>query len=238
MTRIIRLSFFWISILLLSAASAEADPCNLKPYLGINAELRHMGYKKGFGTNLFKQDLPQANLYIGLKFSDWFGVELGYKQTDKKSKTAANGEGIFELGRPIPIGATNVSENTVQIKAPYINLIGFLPVCDEYPLQLFGFFGVTRMSVKLKFQRTKLDEEVLTASVREFLVRDFSHRRTIVQVGTGLQYGIFNCLSVRTQIGWENTAKFNNLTNKQNTGYRASLKNSIIYSIGIIWNFN
>ena len=52
-----------------------------KPYVGFDAQVRRMSFKGGFGNNLLQHHSPQGNLYAGVKFNEYVGVEAGYETT-------------------------------------------------------------------------------------------------------------------------------------------------------------
>lgn len=225
---------------LLSTTQAFSNDffCNVVPYVGIDAEGRHMGYKKGLGNNLFKKEFAEGNIYTGIKFNDWVGLEIGYRESSRKHTRAANTEGAVELGdAPLPAGAVNYSDNTVQIKSPYINLVGYVPLCNNF--QLFGAVGLTRARIQLRYRITGVELDVFPQDVQDRFQRDFKRSKTIFQAQAGAQYLITSCLGLRGYVGFQNTAKFKNISSLTATSTsRASLKNSFLYGLGVFWNFN
>lgn len=227
------------SAILLSTGSALAncDTCVEQPYyLGVDAEWRDMGFKRGLGDNLFKRKYLEGNVYGGMKFTDYFGVEIGYRESAKKRSKSANEADQMELGDTIPAGV-NYSSNLVQIKAPYINLVGYLPICKESGTELLGSVGFAHTWVRLRHRPTGIQVGPFSQAQQNGLQDDFKKEKFILQVKAGIQQLITCNFGIRAVVGWENTSKFKNIKSIQNDALRASLKNSTTYGLGAFFNF-
>src|SRR5690348_3147210 len=70
------------------AASAVAFDWDkgLIPYVGLDAQYRSMEFKKDRGNNIAAKSYPQGNIFVGLRFCDYWGVEFGYQGTNNKKR--------------------------------------------------------------------------------------------------------------------------------------------------------
>lgn len=240
--------------LLLMAANANAQGliefgATYCPYVGIDAQLRHMSFRKDFGHNLFKKNYGQVNLVGGLKFSDYVGVEVGYEQGFRRSGNSANTSESIELGRPIAtvLGAsiTQFSTNSFRIHGPHASIIGFLPfcVCDQN-FEWIGSVGIARLSAKFTHEPTGFRVFGrflnLPEDIRSEFTAGFKKRKTVLRAMAGLQQNITQNVIIRASVAWEKTSKFRNIAPRDqilNAQLRGSLKDSVLYGLGIYWKF-
>lgn len=229
-----------------TSAIAIADPSDwcYGPYIGIDVQLRHIGFGKNLGNNLFKKNYAQGNPFIGFRFNDYLGIEVGYEETIKKSATTVNGPGSIELGDIVPESDFNFSTNTFRIRGPHASLVGYIPfcICDE-KFDLIGSIGLISLRTKFTHQPTSGTvfgvPIVLTPEQMNNSRVDFKKRKTVLRATGGIQYHISCRAGFRAIVGWEQTNKFKNLEAKDKPFFnvKASLKNSVNYGLGIFWLF-
>ncbi len=218
-----KLALLAVPAILLAASAATADnQWGFTPYVGADAEWRHLNYQTGFGENIFRHDYPQGNIYAGLKFNDYLAIEGGYEATGRKSRVTTLGPGNIFAGNSTA-GTTLQFSTTSRIKGPHANLVGFLPIWDAYRLQLIGSVGFARLQENAEFT-------ILTANGNPAIPdpRTFKQRKSILRVGAGLQQMISDSWGVRAMVKWENTNKFKMGSNIGRSEIRH--KNSFIYS--------
>lgn len=217
--------------MMLAATTAIANEWCVAPYAGIDAQYRYMDAQRNFGGNLFRNNFPQGNVYVGLKFNEFFGAEVGYEATTRKNRTVTLGPGASANG-PVLDSTTTVTYNTTaKIQGPHADLVGFYPICPEYCLELIGSVGVA--SLTAKYQRTAV---ILDGTPINPVLRTFSNRRAILRASAGLQHMLCDNVGVRGTIGWENTKKFT-ISSKEVAGLSTNLKNSWIGSLGLFATF-
>ncbi len=223
-------------LLAASAATAESRWLGITPYLGADAEIRHMDFQKGYGGNNIKHSLPQGNLYAGLRFNEYVAVEAGYEATKRKTTSSTDGAGVVSFGLLIP-ALTTLQYNTVaQAKAFHANLVGTLPICELYRLDLIGSIGIARL--KTKIVRTLVAVDGIPFPVNDpDAVDKFVKRKSILRLGAGLQHMI-NCnWGLRAMLKWENTNKLKLISQTHPLDLSVKPKNSFIYSLGVFYNF-
>lgn len=226
-------------------ASAELN-WQLSPYVGVDAQVRHIGFKRNFGDNVFKKNYAQGNFYAGLKFIDYLGVEVGYEQAIKKNGRTANPSGAVELGTTIPsVAGTTLyiySQNSFQMHGPHASIIGFLPFCiNDQKFALIGSVGAVSLRTKLVHQPTEFNTGILTSAEREEFRAVFRKRKTVLRAMVGLQHMMTDHAGIRASVGFEKTSKFTILNpvtrNTFNLNLRTKLKDSFNYGFGIFWQF-
>src|SRR5438094_598341 len=122
--------------MLAASNSVSADPWGLSPYVGVDAEIRYTDFKRGFGNNLFRHNFPQGNLYAGLQFNDYFGLEVGFEATKKLNRTRTVVPGEIVNGITVPAGNTIQYVSTSHIYGPHADIIGLYPIMPCYCVDL------------------------------------------------------------------------------------------------------
>lgn len=213
---------------------ASEELCCFRPYFGAEAQWRQMSFHKGFGDNLFKQDYPQGNLFLGIKANEYVGLELGYEVSKKRHRSNTLSAGDIVTGGVAP-GQALMSSNA-QFHGPHMDLVGYLPIrkppSPHSEIDLLASIGVVYL--KGHFVTNFLPNGA------QPVTRTFSGTRNMLRLGLGIQNMLSCDVGIRFLINWENTAKLK-LTNKETTATTNPLfvrpKNSIIYSLGlfVIW---
>lgn len=220
------------AVLLAASAVMAENHWGVTPYVGADAEWRHMNFQKGFGNNLFNHDYPQGNVYVGVQFNEYLAVEGGYEATERKTRTNTLRTGDTTAGILIDTPNSTVQYNsTGQVKGLHANLIGLLPICESYRLKLIGLVGFARLKGNFVRTRTLVDGFSLPDSV------NFKARKSVLRLGAGLQHMI-NCnWGVRGMVKWEESKKLK-MIGIENALTSIKPKNSFIYSIGAFYTFN
>lgn len=211
---------------------AHAEHFFLKPYGGVDVGMQHFGFKKGYGDNLFKKQLPKVNIFAGIKFNEYFGVEAGYESTIVGKRESTLVAGDSNLGVTFR-GQTIVYSSRTKISGGHLGLTGEykLDKLGLSNLSAIGYVGLKHTNVKLARNRLKVNGSPNTS----FEIVGNDSKKMLIKVSGGLQYFINNHIAVRALVGWENTSKI------KPHSYTASglfsnvqLKNSLHYSLGII----
>lgn len=220
------------AVLLAASAVMAENHWGVTPYVGADAEWRHMNFQKGFGNNLFNHDYPQGNVYVGVQFNEYLAVEGGYEATERKTRTSNFRTGDTIAGLLLDEPNTTFQYNsTAQIKGLHANLIGSLTICELYRLKLIGLVGFARLKANLTRART------LTDGLSDPAFLNFKARKSVLRLGAGLQHMI-NCnWGVRAMVKWEESKKLK-MIGIENALTSIKPKNSFIYSIGAFYTFN
>lgn len=202
-----------------------------KPYVGVDAQIRRMDYKGGFGDNLLQHHSPQGNVYVGMKFKDMVGLEVGYEATETRSRTIKAYTGDVINGFPLPaVNSPAVYNSKQKIVGPHIDLMGYYSFCDVVPFELIG--GVGASIVKGSFKRTLVSSRgVFMGTEREFVTH-----KVLARINAGLHYYLSESSALRFNVTWVNTSRMV-IGTKDATGPQVKPKNSFVYGIGGVITF-
>ncbi len=232
--------------------------CGLDAYAGIDAQMRHMPFQKNFGGNILKRRYPEGNVFAGMKFNDYVGIEAGYEFSKKQHSTKTHQVGEVVFGLPIPppepelSSITYVSRASSKVNGFNLNLIGFLPIlCEEYHTQLIGSVGIATLKTRIRNALTttsvELIETILNPSGVPFTTVKpdnslYKKRKTLFRMTAGIQY-MTNCfIGIRGLVTWENTAQLKTRgkeieTGQISVGDFAKPKKSLVYGLGVFRHF-
>lgn len=223
-------------IAMLAASTAmAANFGGLTPYVGADAELRHMNFARDFGRELFSHNYPQANLYAGVLINEYLAVEAGYEATERRTRTSTTNDGNLLAGVRIN---TNIQANsTAQVKGLHANLVGFLPICEVYRLKLIGMVGFARLKANFVTTFTATAGNGILVDEIPGVTQTFTERKSVLRLGAGLQHMI-NCnWGVRAMVKWEQSNKLK-MAAIEDSDFNLRANNSLIYSIGAFYTFN
>jgi hypothetical protein len=183
-----------IVILALISSVVVGDPLfnNYKPYFGVFARMNHFSWMEGFGNNLFRKDVPQAELYLGTQLGDYVSVDIGYQVSATKRKVVNLAKDDVFLGLPIEDPDAPVSFlSFVQSKGAYTNLNAILPLRKIFPLigqpniAIVGQMSLVYLQIAHRVHTIgDLADNFNILSFTKF----FKNQRIIPCLGVGLQY--------------------------------------------------
>ncbi len=183
---------------IVAASSVSADMmADFNPYIGADYYQAWMK-PKGDYNQVLPKDFPGATLYVGTKFHENFGVELGYDWSAQKKKD-------FNLPANANFFGTvqNAFSGTAKVRRTggHLDLVGFLPVAE-----CFDLIG----SVGFGWVQTKIDTGTVTnanVSRRGSAVNSLSGKgRGVFRIGVGGSYMVTEMIGLRAKLGWESTS--------------------------------
>ena len=238
--RFITTFIFRIVLILLFPLSAQAAyffGYPIYPYIGADYQLRETPFRERHGGGVFESQFQQGQIFLGVRFWEYLGIELTYSKTNIKNRFSQIGENGHALGVFVPpAGPTETHLSQAEYRVYSANLMGFYlipfdPLCRT---ELIGSFGIAQVKPKLKDELTHLDNVALTTP----LVYTFNKRRSVLRLMAGIQYKLTPNIGVRGTFTFEDTSQFEHL--KANEFYDShrvvSLKNSLIYGLGFFFN--
>lgn len=255
-----KLSLLAASALLFGASApvmGSLSDWGVSPLIGVDTEIRHTPFRKHYGGDLFKKNYFEGNLYAGLRFLDYLGLELGYERISRKSSSSVSGPGSVEFNLRVPQNTIRYSVNTFKIHGPHVDLVGYFPfcICDE-KFDFLASVGAVNLTASFIHQPTGEDFTATSLNRREIhrLRAEFKKRKTVLKAKVGFQYWMIDHAGVRATIGYENTSRLNHIAPKHwvdghahhhashahhltHALLRAGLKDTILYSLGIFWQF-
>lgn len=225
------------ALLLLSSSAWSGcwyDMC-AEPYVGVDAQIRHMDFKRRYGHDLLNESSPQGNIYAGLMLNNYLAIEGGFETTinkTHKSSVFPGSQAVFGVADLDDSDSLISYQSRLKMHGVYANLLGFYPICDEYRLQIFALVGIVQQKITIDSQA------ILNGVFESDDTGRFSKRKTMARAGLGLQHMISKCSGVRFSAIWENTSQFKNIsTTFDEVTFTARVKDSVIYSIGVFHKF-
>ncbi len=205
---------------------------NLVPYVGADAKWNQMKFKNSAGGNVIAKNYPQGNLFAGLKFNEWVGVELGFENTAKKNRNVTLPGGANFFGVELPPGGSDFHVSTkTKIDGFNANVVGFYPIMEECSLSLFGSLGLARLKLKTRASFT-------VGSDPEVTMRNFVKRTLVPRATVGIQKMLNECIGVRAMLTWEKTSAFKTIYVKETESATfIRPKDSASVGLGIFYNF-
>lgn len=205
---------------------------SLGPYAGFDFQLRKMGFEQGYGDNIFETQYPQGNFFVGLMFTEFLGLELGYEKTLNKTRNSRFTAGDMILGNMAIAGTSGQFKSHGQVYGPHINIIGIYQLCQEYPFEIFGSIGAAYLTAK--FDRNLVELNGIPRANR----RSFEREKTIWRAAVGAQYLLADCIGLRASLGFENTSQMNLFSREPvSNPSEIKLKDSLLLGLGLFYVF-
>lgn len=190
-----------LAFTMMVAGSASADwfDC-FRPIIGVDYYQAWMKAKNGWDHIFPSGNFPGATIYVGAKFMDCWGFEVGYDISTKKS-------------RRFSFSTSNVNINgssKIQRGGGHLDLIAYLPIGFDC-LELFGSAGYGFVQPKITTVVTDNNDR-LTAGVVETAS---GKGASVVRLGFGTNYMLSNSIGLRAKIGFESTASLKVKSNEE-----------------------
>ncbi len=172
------------------AGSVSADViADLNPYVGVDyqhAWMKPVGEKPNAWdvTDIAKKSYPGAAVYVGTKFNENFGVELGGNWARNKRKSTVTDNGVIYR-----------EDTKITRKGLHLDLVGSMPIADN--TEVFATAGLG--SVKVKFNQ----HDEAAATKHKFSAK----QKVVARLGVGANYMITDMVGLRAKMGWENTSR-------------------------------
>jgi len=222
-------------------SSLSSGSFTLFPYVGVDVGVRYLDFQRWVGRGLFIKTVPQTNLYVGLRFHDNFGIEVGWEATPLKSKTMTFKRGDQNLGFEIP-GLMDPEVHTFKWKLEgwHVNLIGYTPnFSDRYHFSFFGSIGLAHKKVIIQHLPISAAGIFLSDALLKKCRGTFAKYRSLFRTTVGLQYMLPHHFRIRAYFGWENTNQFGRLKTKERLSgvTTVGLDNSVSLNLGVLYQF-
>lgn len=187
-----------IATALLAANAVSAE--EMFPYLGVDYTQTYMRARNAWNL-IYPKDYPGASVYVGTRFHENWGLELGYDWSTRRTKN-------FNLpgGTPFFNGAISASglKGNVKIRRTggYLDLMGTLPVAEC--VELLGSAGFGWVQAKIV---TSFSSEVLGATPASSAIGTVSGKgRGVARLGFGATFMVTELVGVRAKINWASTS--------------------------------
>ena len=192
---------------MIAAGCANADViADFNPYIGADYYQAWMK-PKGDYNQLLPKDFPGATLYVGTRFHESFGVELGYDWSARKKKDISIASGTSQFGSTVGANQSLTGTTKVRRSGGHLDLVGFLPVADCF--DLIGSVGFGWVQTKITTNVVTPGTAVNNAATnnRASAVSSLSGKgRGVFRVGVGASYMVTDMVGLRGKLGWESTS--------------------------------
>lgn len=214
-----------------ASASMFGDVC---PVIGADFKWTKMKNSSDW-DNEFAESFPGGTIYLGAKFSENFGAELGYSTTSKKSKdiTLATGQNIGGISTP---AANNGQTLTTKVRTngAHLDLVGYLPIDNGF--ELFGALGLGFMNASIDIATNS----AITGNFLTALTSMTGSHKVIPRIGIGANWMATEMVGLRAKLGWEGTNRLRIKDNKNYAGQTFSdkpFKSSYSLALGAFVKF-
>lgn len=189
-------------------------------------------------TQIFpRNSYPGASVYVGTRFQDCFGIEIGFdwSGTKKRDWSLSNGATIFGG----TVAGTMTGSSKVKRSGGHLDVIGYLPVCNCF--ELFGSLGYGWVQSKIHITNIAVNGVLGTPTLQSEALASLSGKgRSVFRLGFGASYLITPCVGIRAKFGWETTStqRFNGNAAARSLGYGSKgFRDSTTLAVGAFLNF-
>jgi len=202
------------------------------PYIGADYYQAWMKPDKFYKGELPKS-YPGATIYIGNKFTENFGVELGFDYSGTKKKMSTTTE-TGNVGG-VAANATVTETAKVSRRGAHLDLVGFLPINEC--INLFGSVGYGWVKPKISIQN------VTVANVAGIPIPTITEQDTlkgkansVFRLGAGAEWMMTDMFGLRGKVGWETTSALYG-TNEADDPKVKVFKDSVTVAVGAFVRF-
>ena len=216
------------STLLISSVASAAVFDNSSPYIGLGYKYQYMkGHNDWNGVVPSKYD--NGDIYVGVKFHENFGFELGYSASAKESDEKPFSPGNVAIGTTLSSGESATLRTKVRLQSVYFDINGFYAVHDKW--NLLGSLGIA-------YTKARIEDNGSTgtpASVITDIQNASGKRKAVARVGLGAEYKHANW-GFRGKLLWEGTSRLR-VTDVSNTVPEKYFRNSYGIGLGVSYYF-
>jgi hypothetical protein len=148
-----------------TAFGMDFDP---KFYLGGEAQLNKLKNGQNFqdtnGKSMIRKKSPSLGAFLGTRFNEYLGAELGYTALKTSKQTLVNNNTL-----------------TVKMRNPYLDVLGYIPVAND--VDVIGSIGVGRLQTKTSMKAANNATLQLTS-----MQHSDAKAKAGVRLGVGAQY--------------------------------------------------
>ncbi len=227
---------------LAAAGTANAGCCwweslCLSPFIG--ADFKETWLKgNGDWRRAIAQAYPGGTIYVGTRFCDTWGLELGYTGTGRKERTVTISDREF-FGFPnTGNGSENIHTST-RLQSYHLDLNGYFPMeCNEC-WEWIGSIGIASMKAKIS---TNVVSGVFTPVHQNAFNSIHGKNRAVARLGVGTQYYFCDMIGARAMVRWENTSRLrvagnDNFNNTMGEISRRPFKDALSLAVGLFFQW-
>jgi len=221
---------------LLAAGSASAMFDDISPLIGVDY---YHAWTKGKNdySQVFPKSYPGFTVYLGAKFCEYWGLELGFDSSGRKKKdfTLASGTSFFNgTTGTAPI----VGQTKIRRQGGHLDVIGYLPLVDC--LELTGSLGYGWVKPQITTAVSSQAGDGTGSALATALNSLRGKGKSVFRIGVGLSYMVTDMVGLRAKVGWETTSSLRVEGNQSfsNLGFsNKGFKSSTTLNVGAFVKF-
>lgn len=232
-----KLNVLWLglcsAVLLFGVGSANAEESSLESafanlYAGVEATYQQMSGAGDF-NGVVNPNYYNGGVYIGTKFYDNWGLEIGYNSSTARTQSKSFAPGSTEFNTTLTAGQNATLKTKVTLSTFYLDILGYMPINRNW--NVIGTIGAGLVRAKIR------DNGSVGAppAVVNALQNVNSYNTVIARLGVGPEFR-HKHFGIRGKVFWENTCRLR----LQSVGPNVSqtfLKDSFGLAIGATYYF-
>jgi len=228
-------TFMTASALILAGNASANFIVDLGPYIGADYYYVNM---KGSGDYplVFPKSYPGASAYLGTKFNDNFGIELGFdcSAQQKRDWNIPLGQSLFNST------TTKAFSGTTKIRRQggHLDMLAFLPITDYF--EVFGTIGYGWIKAKIEQNNLSITNDTTAPFNASAIASIKGKGKSVFRTGFGVLSMITDSVGLRATLGLETTSSLhvNGDNAFTNNGYSLKgFKESYSLAVGAFFKF-
>lgn len=222
------------AILLSSNVKADGFLENTEPYIGNEYIHTWMG-GKGYWADLVENKFDNVGVFLGIKITDHWGLELGHNQSTKKNnqRTYVASANIFN--ETIPAQGLMTAGTSVKLFNTYLDLIGYWEMAQDWTFLASVGFSWTKAKINEDGVTTNAAVDAAGLNAPTDIRGVKADAKIVPQVGFGTEYK-YNNWRFRGRLLWKNTNRLR-LTDTRPNVSNIYYKDSLGLSFGVAYYF-
>jgi hypothetical protein len=217
------------------------------PFVGVDFGRSSLGLQQNYGDKIFRKNTTSYNLFAGLNFNDFFGLEVGHQRDNSRDATRTLVAGDYCPGGKVvtPTSSPLVFQTALKAKSTYLGATAQYPILEK--LSIIGLVGISRASINARQTIVSIHGQPQTEKqIQDMLfARTYKKSKFVPMARIGAKCQVNKAFAVRGGITWMGTSRIR-INSDQNSQPRTGtapapnnsirLKNSMSYSMGIIYS--
>ena len=184
--------------LCLSTTASALDANEVDYYVGLDPNHNAISLRNDWKP-VFRGNAYGANAYVGIRPIKYFGAELGYSWTTRKSKTTNVANGAVFASLTNNAGAAVDVNAKLRTVSTYFDLIGYVPIKESFEVFASAGMGWSRMKPTISLSATGNNLDALATLT--------SKTRSHYRLGLGAQVLVTENLGVRFKATYADVSK-------------------------------
>lgn len=175
--------------------------------LGLDFLYSTMKMEKNFGGNVFAKSAPGIAVSFSKQFHEYFGAEVGYEMTKRKTKTSMVNAGEIIYGAAVVNTARyEIYSTYIKRTKPYLGITSKFSITNDICVQFLIGAALAKIKSYSVFV-TDFDGPVVNQ-------KDTLNKSKVVPtVKVSAEGDVVNNIGVKASVGWTNSKKIKTIRN-------------------------